>query len=64
MSFVFYNTAVQIYMRDEAKPRLKTFNNQFIVRDQKNLQALLLPLTKSPTFEAKKRPLPSLGLSV
>lgn len=29
MSFVFYNTAVQIYSRDDAKTRLQSFNSRF-----------------------------------
>ena len=55
MSFVFYNTAVQIYMRDEAKTRLKTFNNQFIKPlDQKELTGVIASVDEVTNVRGEK----------
>ena len=55
MSFVFYNTAVQIYARDEAKTRLKTFNNQFIKSlDQKELAGVIASVDEVTNIRGEK----------
>lgn len=55
MSFVFYNTAVQIYTRDEAKTRLKTFNDQFIKPlDHKELAGVITSVDEVINIRGEK----------